>query len=80
MIWGSMLFETLILIDFCEMFDKINDEKRVDFSMFVVLFVALFLTLVTLKHCFYLSKTNVFTKLHFSRWATKHVESTLNLT
>jgi len=35
---GSMLFYTLILVEFCQILDKINDEKRVDLSLFLFYF------------------------------------------
>ena len=29
--WGDMLFETLFLVDFCLLFDKINGEQHMEF-------------------------------------------------
>ena len=46
---GSMLFQTLILVEFYYIFYEINDEKRVDFLVFLILFFVLFLMLETLK-------------------------------
>ena len=43
-----MLLETLILVDFCMILDKIDDEKLIDL-LFFVLFFMFFLTLETLK-------------------------------
>ena len=44
-----MLFETLILVEFCLMFDKIDCEKHMDILLVLVLILVFFLTLETFK-------------------------------
>ena len=44
-----MFFQTVILVEFYYIFYKIDDEKRVDFLVFLILFAMLFLMMETLK-------------------------------
>ena len=48
-IFFNMLFGCPTITDFCVIFDKIDVEKRDDFSMFSVICFVLFLALETLK-------------------------------
>ena len=46
---GDVLFETLILIEFCLIFGEVDGEKDIVFWFFLVLFRVFFLTFETLK-------------------------------
>ena len=48
-LFGGMLFEILILAEFCLIFDDIDDEKHVGFLLLFVSCFMFFLTLETLK-------------------------------
>lgn len=47
--FGNMCLETLILVEFSYIFNKINDEKFMDLSLFLEVCIMCFLTLGTLK-------------------------------
>ena len=48
-VFGDMLFETLILVEFCLSFDKIEGEKNAVFLVVFCVILGVFLTLETLK-------------------------------
>ena len=48
-IFGDVVLETLILMDFCLIFSKIYIEKQIVFWLFFVYFLLLFLMLEALK-------------------------------
>ena len=49
-VWGDMLFETLILIEFCLIFGEVDGEKDIVFWFFLVLFCVFFPNVRNLKN------------------------------
>ena len=47
---GDIMLETFILVDFCMIFDKIDDDKYIDFLSFSMICLMFSLTLETLKN------------------------------
>ena len=46
---GDIMLETFILVDFCMIFDKIDDEKYIDFLLCLLICLVFLLMLETLK-------------------------------
>ena len=78
-----MLFETLFLVNFCLIFEKIDDEKHMEFCLFFNrLFCHLFVQFDAFlyvrnpqKYRFFLGKMHTFAKMHFSRFMLKAIEN-----
>ena len=73
--FGSMLFDTSILVEFRQILYEIHGEKRVDFSSFFVLFLVLLAMLETLKTSVLPIRNQYFHKIVFSHWMKQDVES-----
>jgi len=71
-----MLFDTLILVEFCSILYEFHKEKRIDLLLFFVLFLVWLPMPDTLKTSVLPMRNQYFNKIKFSRWMKNDVEST----